>query len=267
MTTSPEPGQSPELRIEGALATIALRRPAQANRLDVADLALIQQHLAQVNADERVRVLRLTATGKYFCSGFNTGSLTDREALKQQGEQHNAGSLFEACAQALENARPLTLAAINGGLYGGATDLALACDFRIAVASSNLFVPAAEIGLHFYGSGLARYVSRLGLNMAKRVLLAGGRLNAEQMLACGFVDQLVADADALALAMEQRSAHLASMAPLAVQGMKRHLNQLSRGSIDEQQLRRDIQRADQSADFAEGVQAKAEKRAAVFVGR
>ncbi len=263
-------GHSPSLHIDGAIATITLRRPAQANRLEVQDLALIEQQIEQINADVSVRVLCLTATGSTFCSGFNTRRLADRSALKQAAPSDTAptaGSVFEVCAQALENARPLTVAGINGGLYGGATDLALACDFRIAVQSSKLFVPAAEIGLHFYGSGLGRYVSRLGLNMAKRVLLAGERLDAPQMLACGFVDELVADTDALTTALQQRAAHLARLAPLAVQGMKRHLNALARGTLDEQLLRQDVQQANNSADFLEGIQAKTEKRPAVFRGR
>lgn len=263
-------GHSPALHIDGAVATITLRRPAQANRLEVQDLALIEQQIEQVNADASVRVLCLTATGSTFCSGFNTGRLADRSALKKAAPSDavpSAGSVFEVCAQALENARPLTVAGINGGLYGGATDLALACDFRIAVQSSKLFVPAAEIGLHFYGSGLGRYVSRLGLNMAKRVLLGGERLDAQQMLACGFVDQLVADPAELATALAERASHLASLAPLAVQGMKRHLNALARGTLDEAVLRQDVQRANNSEDFLEGIQAKAEKRVAVFKGR
>ncbi len=235
---------------------MTLGRPDLANRLEVEDLETLNQLLAQVNANQAIRVLRITATGRHFCSGFNTGKVNGADA----------GALFEATAQALEQARPLTIAAINGGIYGGATDLALACDFRIGVQSSNMFVPAAEIGLHFYGSGLERYVSRLGLTVAKRLLLAGERFDAPQMLACGFLDKVVADAPALQLEMDQQSTHLAGMAPLAVQGMKRSLNGIARGALDRQALKNDIQRAQVSADFAEGVKAKVEKRKPVFMG-
>jgi enoyl-CoA hydratase len=249
-------GRLPQLDIQGHWATLTLGRPDLANRLEVEDLETLNQLLAQVNANQAIRVLRITATGRHFCSGFNTGKVNGADA----------GALFEATAQALEQARPLTIAAINGGIYGGATDLALACDFRIGVQSSNMFVPAAEIGLHFYGSGLERYVSRLGLTVAKRLLLAGERFDAPQMLACGFLDKVVADAPALQLEMDQQSTHLAGMAPLAVQGMKRSLNGIARGALDRQALKNDIQRAQVSADFAEGVKAKVEKRKPVFMG-
>ncbi len=145
-------GQVPSLSMDGHVATLCLNRPDRANRLDIDDLAVIRGYLDQVDANREVRVLCLTARGRYFCSGFDVGKVSGDDA----------GALFEATAQALERARPLTIAAINGGIYGGATDLALACDFRIGAKASNLFVPAAEIGLHFYGSGLERYVSRLG---------------------------------------------------------------------------------------------------------
>lgn len=254
MTTNA--GHLPQLSIQGAVATLCLNRPDLANRLEVEDLKAIHQLLEQVNSNQEIRVLRLTATGRHFCSGFNTGKISGEDA----------GTLFEQTAQALELARPLTVAAINGGIYGGATDLALACDFRIAVQSTNMFVPAAEIGLHFYGSGLERYVSRLGLNVTKRLLLAGERFNASQMLSAGFLDRLVGDAKDLQVELDQFSAHLAGMAPLAVQGMKRNLNRIARGALDQESLQRDILRAQNSSDLAEGVKAKAEKRQPVFIG-
>jgi enoyl-CoA hydratase/carnithine racemase len=129
-----------------------------------------------------------------------------------------------------------------------------------------MFVPAAEIGLHFYGGGLERYVSRLGLAVAKRVLLAGERLDAHQMLATGFLDQLVDGVDELHVETDRFSRHLAQMAPLAVQDMKRHLNGIARGALDSEALKRDLRSAQISKDLLEGVKAKAEKREPVFIG-
>lgn len=249
-------GQLPHLSVQKHVATLCLNRPDVANRLEVEDLQAIHRLLEQVNSDQNIRVLCIQATGRHFCSGFNTG--------KVSGE--DAGALFEAVAQALEATRPLTIAAINGGIYGGATDLALACDFRIGVDSTNMFVPAAEFGLHFYGSGLERYVSRLGLSVTKRVMLAGERLNADQMLSYGFLDKLVASVEELQAEVDQLSAHLAGMAPLAVQSMKRNLNNIARGALDRETLMSDILRVQASVDFAEGVKAKSEKRKPIFIG-
>lgn len=251
------PDHAPLLTIDGALARITLRRPAVANRLEAEDLLALQQQVAQVNDTPAVRVLLLQAQGRHFCSGFNIGAVPGVDA----------GALFEAMSNAVEDARPATVAAIQGGVYGGASDLALACDFRLGVPACEMFVPAARLGLHFYRGGLQRYVSRLGLNWAKRVLLAGETLDAEAMLACGFLQRLLPDAAALEVAAAELCQQLAQMAPLALQGMKKHLNAIADGRLDAQALQADIERSNASADLAEGVSAWQQKRPPRFVGR
>lgn len=247
----------PLLTIEGSLARITLRRPAVANRLEVADLACLQAQLAEVNADAAVRVLLLQADGRHFCSGFNIGAVPGVDA----------GALFEALTDAWEQARPVTLAAIQGGVYGGATDLALACDFRLGVPACEMFVPAARLGLHFYGGGMERYVNRLGLSMAKRLLLACETLDAQTMRDCGFLDQLLPDGPALQAAAEALAQRLCGHAPLALAGMKRHLNAIANGRLDHAALQADVAQANASEDLAEGVRAWQEKRTPQFAGR
>ena len=66
---------TPELTVDGAVATITLRRPDQANRLTPDDLAQLAALLAQVNAMPGVLVLLLRGTGKYFCSGYDIASI------------------------------------------------------------------------------------------------------------------------------------------------------------------------------------------------
>jgi enoyl-CoA hydratase/carnithine racemase len=255
------PGQAPELVIDGRIATIVLRRPDVSNRLELSDLETMQAHLAQVNARHDVMVLRLRGQGRHFCSGFNIGQVGGDAGAT------TAGALFEALAQALEQARPVTIAQVHGGVYGGATDLALACDFRLGTTASEMQVPAAKLGLLFYRGGMERYVSRLGLATAKRVLLLAEKLDAGQMRACGFLDRLLPSADALAADVDALSASLAGMAPLALLGMKKHLNRIAAGTLDADDVANDIARADASEDLREGALAWQQKRAPVFNGR
>ncbi len=251
-------GTVPSLEIHGRLATITLRRPDQANRLDDTDLAVLHEHFETVDAHPEVLVLRLRATGRYFCSGYNVDSFAAPGASTVS---------FEQVANRLEQVRAITIAALNGGLFGGATDLALACDFRIGVTSCRMFVPAARLGLHFYQSGMERLVSRLGLNMAKRILLAAEEFDAEQLLASGFLTHCVEDVAALDAEVENLSERLAGMAPLSLRGMKRHLNALGHGGIDPALFAEDRQQADASEDLREGARAWREKRRPVFKGR
>lgn len=251
-------GQPPELIVDGHVATITLRRPAQANRLEVEDLQRLLEHFAQVNANLDLLVLRLTATGRSFCSGFNIASVG--------AEGVDAGALFATVADAVEALRPVTIAAIQGGVYGGATDLALACDFRIGTPACEMFVPAARLGLLFYRSGQERYVSRLGLGVTKRLLLQADKFSAQEMLDCGFLDRLVPP-DALDAQVEQLTATLAGMAPLALLAMKKHLNRIACGTLDAADFARDLARADASEDLREGQLAWQQRRAPSFRGR
>ncbi|MBV8503748.1 MAG: enoyl-CoA hydratase/isomerase family protein [Paucibacter sp.] len=247
----------PSLLIDGALARITLRRPRLANRLELEDLRTLRRQLDQINRTPEVRVLLLEAEGKHFCSGFNIHAAPGVDP----------GALFEALADDWEAARPVTVAAIHGGIYGGATDLALACDFRLGTRACEMFVPAAKLGLHFYRGGMQRYVTRLGLSWAKRVLLACETLDAETMLVSGFLDRLEADASSLDAAVNVLLQNLLGMAPLALLGMKRHLNAIARNTLHEAALRADLDQANASQDLAEGLAAWAAKRSPKFEGR
>lgn len=246
----------PSLEISGHVATLTLRRPATANRLDPEDLDAIIAHAAAASANPEVLVLQIRGEGKYFCSGYNIGKLGANRAT----------ATFEDMVNAIEDARPVTIAVVHGGLYGGATDLALACDFRIGSDATEMFMPAARLGLHYYRRGLERYVSRLGVDTAKRLFLTAERLNAQAMKDCGFLTNLVA-ASALEDEVERLTTTLCGMAPLSVLGMKKHLNRIARGTLDVADLEADIAAADVSDDKREGAAAWAEKRPPRFTGR
>jgi len=245
----------PALQVDGRVATITLRRPAQANRLDPDDLAVLAQHLAAVERRPEVLVLRLQSTGRYFCSGYDIARLGKARAVG-----------FDEVVNAIEDSRVVTLALLQGGVYGGATDLALACEFRIGVSATDMFMPAARLGLHFYPRGLERYVQRLGLDVAKRLFLTAERIGAQEMKAIGFLTHLAAEDD-LQAAGDQLADVLTGMAPIALLGMKKHLNRIARGTLDRSDLQRDIARAAASDDLREGRTAWAEKRAPRFSGR
>lgn len=246
---------TPELTVDGAVATITLRRPDQANRLTPDDLAQLAMLLAQVNAMPGVLVLLLRGTGKYFCSGYDIASIGGERPVD-----------FAGMVDTVEQARPVTIAVLHGGVYGGATDLALACDFRVGSQGIDMFMPAARLGLHYYQSGMERYVSRLGLDNAKLLFLTAQKQNAQQMKSMGYLTHLVAPAD-LEAEVGQLVQACAGMAPLALLGMKRHLNRMARGTLDVHALRADMRRAYESKDLREGQAAWAQKRAPRFSGK
>lgn len=245
----------PSLTLNGAVATITLHRPAEANRLTIEDLERLSALINEVNALPDVLVLQLRATGKYFCSGFDIGSIAGSRKVE-----------FSRVVDALEMARPITICVLQGGVYGGATDLALACDFRVGASTIDMFMPAARLGLHFYRSGLERYVSRLGLDNAKLLFLTGRRIDAQTMRSIGYLTHL-AEGAALDAEVATLTSQLSAMAPLPLLGMKLHLNRIARGTVDADTLDADVRRAYASDDLREGQAAWGERRQPRFKGR
>ncbi|MFC3124369.1 enoyl-CoA hydratase/isomerase family protein [Pseudoroseomonas globiformis] len=257
MTIDSTPGV-PSLTIEGPIATIRLNRPDVHNRIEPVDLLVLSDMLHRIEDDRTVLTVVITAAGKSFSSGFHIGKI--------KGDETSADASFANVATQLEALRQPTICALNGGVYGGSTDLALACDFRIGVTGMAMFMPAARLGLHYYPSGMQRYVSRLGLNAAKQLFLTAEKLGAEELLHIGFLTELVAP-DALAARVAALAATLASHAPLAVQGMKAALNAVARGDMDHEEVEARAREARRSQDLQEGKAAWLEKRAPLFIGR
>ncbi|HYM32680.1 MAG TPA: enoyl-CoA hydratase/isomerase family protein [Candidatus Cybelea sp.] len=255
-------GGAPLLSRDGARVTIRLNRPRQHNRLEPDDIAALLRMLAEIDADPEARVLVLTGTGKSFSAGYHIGAIGTPRA--KDSADHEIS--FETLTDRLERLSKPTICALNGGVYGGATDLALACDFRIGVPACEFRMPAARLGVHYYKGGLKRYVSRLGLAAAKRLFLTAVTIDADEMLRIGFLDEIVA-ADRLAARVDELAELLLELAPLAVQGMKRALNEIARNELDEGALSRAIAATARSEDLKEGVAAWAEKRPPKFRGR
>ena len=249
---------NPLLEVNGRVATIILNRPEKANSLTPEDLLWLRDCFSKINADPDIVVLQFKSQGKHFCSGF------DISALDDAGEEARSIE-FGDVADALEALRPVTIAAIQGGVFGGATDLCLACDFRLGTPQAEMSMPAVRLGLHYYQGGLERYISRLGLNAAKRLFLTAERIDAATMLDIGFLTQLV-DPDDLEPSLASLTAGLVQMAPLPLMAMKRHLNHLARGVLDPRQLRQAVLLAQNSDDHKEAVTAWKKKRVPVFKG-
>ena len=153
----------------------------------------------------------------------------------------------------------------NGSVYGGATDLVLACDFIVAQRGLTWRMPACALGLHYYPSGLRRYVNRLGLQASKRAFLLGQAQPFEDLEKLNVFEALVEAND-----FEPTLAHLVStlnsMAPLALSLTKQSLNDIAAGLYNEPALKERSRQSVHSHDFAEGRAAFAARRTPKFTG-
>jgi enoyl-CoA hydratase len=234
---SADEASAPVLEIDGARATIRLNRPRHLNRLQAADLGALLDLFDRIEADPNIRVLVLTGTGRAFSAGYDLNSVAERatnitQKKAEEEEEQTAGSAFEAVINRLEDIGVPTICRLNGGVYGGSTDLALACDFRIGVDTAEMFMPAARLGLHYYTSGIRRYVSRLGVDNAKKLFLTAAKIDAPEMLRIGYLTAMV-PAEALDEEVDRLAGILAGNAPVAMRGMKRAINEFARDELDE----------------------------------
>lgn len=250
-------GPAIRYRRDGPAAYVTLGRPARHNALGAEDVDALSRVLDEVRRDG-VRVLVLTGEGdRTFCSG---ASLEEMEGGRM------SGAIFDTLTDSLA-ALPLpTVARINGSVYGGGAELALCCDFRVGVRGMRLSVPAAKLGVCYPPGGLRRYVTRLGLGAASRILLAAEELDADELLGIGYLTHLVEPTglDHEVAALVDR---LTGLAPLAVRNMKRGLLGLAQGDTDPADLSRLVAECSSSDDMKEGLRAWRERRTPEFKGR
>ena len=258
---------TPRFSLDNGVATIRLNRPAVANRIEPADIAALMDIFGRIDANREVRALVLTGTGRIFSSGYHLGDLQGRASGQSEERASSSGSsAFEQMVNLLDNLRVPTICKLNGGVYGGATDLALCCDFRVGDTTAQMFMPAARIGLHYYESGMVRYVSRLGVNAAKTLFLTARRIQAEEMFRIGYLTTLC-EAGQLDATVDDLVKDLSILAPLSVAGMKRAINEIARNELDRAAFAERARQCFQSEDIKDGLRAFLEKRAPRFSGR
>ncbi len=254
---------APFLLIDGAVATLTLRRPERANRIEADDLDVLRAHCENLARRTDVRAVILTATGSTFSAGYDLDSILT--TVDRDPSAAVIRNPFAEMVDAFEALPQVTIGAFNGGVYGGATDLALACDFRLGVHGMKMFMPAARLGLQYYASGLQRYVARLGLDATKRIFLLAEPLEAEALHRLGFLHELHSAGE-----LQERARAMAlqasAMAPLASMGMKHVLNAIAHHRLDPQAAAMAETRALRSLDIQEGVRAWHERREPQFKG-
>ena len=249
-------GGLPSLEIFGPRAEIRFRRPDVHNRVQPEDIAELHQHFDRIEADPSVRVVVFSGSEKAFSSGFHLGIL--------RGSADGARQ-FEVLTDRLESLRAITIAKVNGPVYGGATDLVMSCDFRLGRVGVQMFMPAAKLGLHYYPHGIRRWVSRLGLAGAKKLFLTSSTIGYAEMLKSGYLDE-VHDGERLDHAVDTLVEKLLAQAPTVSARMKQVLNGAARAEYDDVYAREGFDMSLQSQDLREGLSAWAEKRAPNFKG-
>ncbi|GAB3628399.1 enoyl-CoA hydratase [Pandoraea terrae] len=242
-----------------AIALITLQRPP-ANAFTPEGLLQLQRTIERLNAEPSVRAIVITGSGpKFFSAGADLNTFADGNKEFARVAAARFGAAFEA----LQNARPIVIAAINGYAMGGGLECALACDIRIAEAHAQLALPETAVGLLPCGCGTQTLPWLVGEGWAKRLILTGERVDAPTALRIGLVEEVVEQGASreAAIAMAKR---VTNLSPLAVTFSKQLIHEASSGIPRRAALAIERERfvdLFDDPDQREGVNAFLEKRA------
>jgi enoyl-CoA hydratase/carnithine racemase len=209
-----------DARREGDVSILTLRRPEKLNAISTE----VERALAAALASDGVRESRavvLAGEGRAFSAGADITEFEGRDPAAVMAYYRDTGAVYERFA----NLPVPTLAAIHGYCLGGALELALAADFRIADETAVFGFPEVSLGVLPSSGGTHRLVRLLGTARAKELVLLRERLDAREALAAGLATEVVREGGALARAIEL-AGRLASLPALAVSLTKEAIDAL-----------------------------------------
>ena len=208
-----------ELAIEDTVAVVTLNRPEVRNAINDALRAEFVSTLEKVAADQSIRAMVLTGSGRGFCAGGDISGMKERlkapagqvafNGWRRQGQTHKSVGLLHGLPK-------ITIAAVNGAAAGLGCDMALACDFIMASENAAFTMSFVKRGLVSDGGGMYFLPRRIGLPKAKEMIFTGRTVDAKEALELGLADRVTtADrliADAAAWARELSRGSQASIA-------------------------------------------------------
>lgn len=175
------------LKIDGGHASIVFRSETGVNILTTETLHTLGAIVARLRKESTVRTASVQAEGKLFMAGADIKEMSGFTP----DQARTYGELGQGVFNDLAALPCVTIAAIQGAALGGGLELALACDFRIAVKSAKLGCPEVALGLIPGWGGIARLTKLLGAVRAKRLFLSGNPISGEEAHHWGLVDEIV----------------------------------------------------------------------------
>ena len=248
--------------IDGHVALVTLNNPS-ANTFTAEGLAQLSTLVDDLNRNLAVYAVVITGYGeKFFSAGADLKTFADGDKARARLMAQRFGAAFEA----LQEARPVVIAAINGYAMGGGLECALACDLRIAEEHAQMALPEPSVGLLPAGCGTQTLPWLVGEGWAKRMILTNERVNADTALRIGLVEQVVPRGQSLTTALEM-AARVSTLSPRAVTFSKQLIHQARQGVPRAAALALERERfidLFDGADQQEGVAAFLEKRKPVW---
>jgi len=250
---------------EGDLGWITIQRPEVMNCLSFPTLLRFRTLLEELRDDLSLRCLLLTGAGeRAFCAGAD---LKERKTMPAERVPEFVRNI-RALMDDVEALPQPTVAVINGFCFGGGTELALACDLRVAAAGTELGLTETGLAILPGAGGTQRLPRLIGKSRAKDLILTARRVKAEEAERLGLVNRVAAPGELRAAALALAEA-IAANGPVAVRAAKAAIDgglemPLAQGLEHEARC---YERTLGTSDRLEALAAFAEKRKPRYEGR
>jgi enoyl-CoA hydratase len=207
-------GETSEVVVEfiDTVAIIRFNRPVRRNALSSSTLNILDSVFSQVISRTDLSAIIFTGTDDVFASGADIRELATLDPISAKAFSERGQGLFQRIADASQ----LTIAAINGYCMGGALDLSLACDVRMASSGAIFAHPGSQLGIITGWGGTQRLPRLIGKGRTLELFMTARRFDAKEALQMGLVSAIedpVLDA-ALRLAQNKEKGRQISLPPL-----------------------------------------------------
>ena len=254
------------LNIADYVARVTIDRPASMNAVDPATEQALERIWSDLERDPDVRVIVLTGAGeRAFCAGADMKSASAKTGLEYWASARPGGFGGIALRDTLDIP---VIARVNGAALGGGFEMVLGCDIVVASDHATFGLPEPRVGRLPLDGGMTLLTRQIAFRPAMGILLTGRRVPAQEALALGLVNEVVAASD-LDAAVERWTREILACAPLSVRAIKAVARRTAHLSAREAQAQRlpALVAALESEDSEEGVAAFREKRAPRWRGR
>ena len=251
--------------VQNSVGILTLNRPDKYNAFNREMALQMQACLDECVANETIRSVYITGSGKAFCAGQDLGELQGDDA---PGFDTILSQHYNPIVSRIRNLPKPVVAAVNGVAAGAGANIALCADVVVAAASASFIQAFSKIGLIPDSGGTYTLPRLIGWQKASAIMMLGDKINAAEAERMGMIYKVLPDED-FAVTSLQIAAELANMPTQGLALTKQALNASFNNSFEQQlQLEDQLQyAAAHTQDYAEGVTAFIEKRKPVFVGK
>jgi 2-(1,2-epoxy-1,2-dihydrophenyl)acetyl-CoA isomerase len=251
--------------IKNTIAHITLNRPDKFNAFNREMALLLQQILQECTVNNTIRCVLITGAGKAFCAGQDISELVgdDKIEIKQILAEH-----YNPIVQQIKKLPKPVVAAINGVAAGAGANIGLCCDVVVATESATFIQAFSKIGLIPDSGGTFTLPRLVGWQKASALMMLGDKVTATEAERLGMIYKVFSN-ETFKEEYEKIADTLSQMPTKSLAYTKHVLNMSTTGNWDEQLLLEDKyqQKAAATEDYAEGINAFLQKRAATFTGK